>query len=86
MHFERQQAAEPEFAELVKEYYDNSIETPHINKGGKDARWGFSECGLPLVLEHNTPNNSIALLWAETAGGDNKRAMRPLFRRRQRHL
>ena len=79
-------ADEPAFAELVNDYYDDSIETRHIKEGGKDARWGFSECGLPLVLEHNTPNNSIALLWAETAGGDNKHAMRPLFRRRQRHL
>jgi hypothetical protein len=79
-------ADEPEFAQLVNEFYDDSIETLHIKKGGKDARWGFSECGLPLVLEHNTPNNSIALLWAETAGGESRHAMRPLFRRRQRHL
>ena len=39
----------------------------------------------PLVLEHNTPNNSVALLWAETAGGDTALAMRPLFRQRRRH-
>jgi hypothetical protein len=78
-------ASHPPFAELVQTYYDDSIEDMHMKKGGKDARFGFSECGLPLVLDHNTPNNSLALLWAETAGEGGKHAMRPLFRRRQRH-
>jgi len=77
---------ELEFAELVHIYYDDSIETPHMKKGGSDARWGFGDCGLPLVLEHNTPNNTIALIWAETAGEGEAHPMRPLFRRRQRHL
>ena len=77
---------EPNFANLVETYYDNSIETRAMRVGGKDGRWGFSECALPLVLEHNTPNNSIALLWAETPGAPDKHAMRPLFRRRQRHV
>jgi len=77
---------EPEFATLVETYYDDFVETRHMKVGGKDGRWGFGECGLPLVLEHNTPNNSIALLWAETPGAPDKHAMRPLFRRRQRHV
>lgn len=40
--------------------YDSSIK-----KGGPDGhqRWGYKECALPLVLFHNTPNNSIAPLW-----------------------
>lgn len=75
-----------EFLRLVEKYYDDSIETKHVKLGGDDARLGFGHCALPLVLEHNTPNNSVALLWAETDGGDSKHAMRPLFRRRQRHL
>lgn len=76
----------PEFAELVQRYYDASIETDSIKKGKTDARWGFAACGLPLVLEHNTPNNSVALIWAETDGtAPGAKAMRPLFRRRQRH-
>lgn len=75
----------PPFAALVQTYYDDSIEDKHVKKGGKDARFGFGECGLPLVLDHNTPNNSLALLWAETVGEGGKHAMRPLFRRRQRH-
>ncbi len=74
-----------DFLRLVEEYYDDSVENRHTEVGGKDVRFGFGGCKLPLVLEHNTPNNSLALLWAETLGGANKRAMRPLFRRRQRH-
>ena len=52
---------------------------------------GYGGCALPLVLAHNTPNNAVALLWAETRGearedGQPASAMRPLFRRRQRHV
>ncbi|MCE9566515.1 MAG: hypothetical protein K8U57_31210 [Planctomycetes bacterium] len=74
-----------DFAAIVQEYYDNSIESEHMRKGGNDARFGFGGCGLPLILEHNTPNNAIALLWAETDGKEGQHPMRPLFRRRQRH-
>lgn len=77
----------PEFGNLVQAYYDGEItkKNPHMEKGGEDARYGFGKCGLPLVLEHNTPNNSLALLWAETKDESAAHAMRPLFRRRQRH-
>jgi hypothetical protein len=75
-----------EFLELVAWYYNNAIQTAHTDKGGiGDVRLGFGNCALPLVLEHNTPNNSIALIWAETDDGNGQHAMRPLFRRRQRH-
>ena len=47
-------------------------------------RYGYANCALPLVLEHNTPNNSIPILWAETQGKLGH-PMRPLFRRRDRH-
>jgi hypothetical protein len=75
-----------EFMQLVEKYYDPVIETPHMKQGGEDARLGFGRGALPLILEHNTPNNSVALLWAETEGGEGAHAMRPLFRRRQRHF
>lgn len=74
------------FLELVKKYYDPSIETKHTKLGGQDVRLGFGKCGLPLVLEHNTPNNSVALLWADTEGDGTAHSMRPLFRRKQRHV
>jgi hypothetical protein len=76
----------PDFAALIEKYYDNEIENEHMKKGGENARFGFGQCALPLILDHNTPNNSIALLWAETEGKNEKHAMRPLFRRRQRHV
>lgn len=74
------------FLALIDRYYDPSIETEHTRVGGSDVKLGFAQCGLPVVLEHNTPNNSVALLWAESDGENGAQKMRPLFRRRQRHL
>jgi len=76
---------DPNLMALIDKYYDDALETEHTSVGGGDVRLGFGGCALPLVLEHNTPNNSIALLWAETRGLNGKHSMRPLFRRRQRH-
>ncbi|MHB8884380.1 MAG: phosphoribosyltransferase-like protein [Methylovirgula sp.] len=79
-----------EFVKLTQSYYDPIIRTRHTDIGGvSHLGLGYGGCALPLVLDHNTPNNAIALLWAETDGGDRAGvrapAMRPLFRRRQRH-
>ena len=77
-----------DFIALTRKYYDEGIETSHTLKGGvKHLGLGYAGCSLPLVLDHNTPNNSVALLWAETEAKKRKgpRDMRPLFRRRQRH-
>ncbi|MEX1183988.1 MAG: hypothetical protein WEF86_12215 [Gemmatimonadota bacterium] len=83
-----------DFVDLAQRYFDPddpSTRNKHIEKGGTSAELGFAGCALPLVLEHNTPNNSVALLWADTPGNDGgndepeRHAMRPLFRRRQRH-
>lgn len=76
------------FIALTTKYYDEGIETSHTMKGGeKHLGLGYAKCALPLVLDHNTPNNSVALLWAETEDAKHKgpKRMRPLFRRRQRH-
>ena len=80
-----------EFIGLTQTYYDPTISTKHTDVGGVEhLGLGYGGCALPLVLEHNTPNNAVALLWAETEGGDrgdiDAPAMRPLFRRRQRHV
>lgn len=77
------------FISLARKYYDPAIETVHTKVGGIDRiDLGYGGCALPVVLEHNTPNNSVALLWAESDGNDAPPApaMRPLFRRRQRHV
>ena len=78
------------FLQLTQTYYDPIIRTKHTDVGGAThLGLGYAACALPLVLDHNTPNNAVALLWAETTGGDRggimAPAMRPLFRRRQRH-
>lgn len=80
-----------ELIALTKKYYDTVLRTDHTDVGGvTHLGLGYGGCALPLILEHNTPNNSVALLWAETEGATTKEGqlnhrMRPLFRRRQRH-
>jgi hypothetical protein len=78
------------FMALTQRYYDPIIRTRHTDVGGvHHLGLGYGGCALPLILDHNTPNNAVALLWAETDGGvrdgTTAPAMRPLFRRRQRH-
>ena len=68
---------------LIDDYYDNSIEDEHTEKGGSGLKYGFANCGLPLILSHNTPNNSLALLWAET---DQVRALFPRVTRHKKEL
>lgn len=46
-------------------YYDEKASDKHIRIGGTDdARFGFARCALPIVLSHNTPNNSLYILWS----------------------
>lgn len=77
-----------EMLTLCDKYYDDHLYQRlkrHCDESGQDhMRRGYACCALPLVLEHNTPNNSISLVWAET-GGECGHSMRPLFRRRDRH-
>ncbi len=53
---------------LLSKYYTkyqmSDIEDIHFKKG-KHLRpyLGFNECSLPLVLFHNTPNNSLPIIW-----------------------
>ena len=72
---------EPELAQLISTYYDDIIENEHTDEGKTPLHYGFAGCGLSLVLAHNTPNNSIALLWASDS-----ETMRPLFPRKDRHV
>lgn len=64
---------------IIQKYYDSSNETSSTALGKTDLRYGFAGGGLPLILSHNTPNNSLGLLWAD---GPN---MRALFPRVARH-
>lgn len=61
---------EPSLGALIdhQEYYDDKASDKHIEVGGTtNARWGFAGCALPVVLSHNTPNNSVYILWGPEA-------------------
>lgn len=61
---------------LCEKYYDEALGDEHTG----NVRFGFDGCGLPLVLHHNTPNNSLYLLWARRS-----KSVLPLFVRYERH-
>ncbi|MCY4554946.1 MAG: hypothetical protein OXF79_00865 [Chloroflexi bacterium] len=63
-----------------EQYFDDRVDDEHAEVGGTSMRFGFADGRLPLVLSHNTPNNSIYVLWAED-GHD----VRGLFPRVSRH-
>lgn len=72
---------EYEIVRLLEKYFDNSIKDVHYEMGVCEKPYlGFNQCALPLILYHNTPNNSLPLLWF----GDTKK-YRGLFPRVNRH-
>lgn len=73
--------ADADLVKLLTSWYDKGIEDDHTKE---DIWFGYKRCGLPLVLEHNSPNNSVALLWASSKSGASPH-MKPLFARRKRH-
>jgi hypothetical protein len=77
---------ETQIAVLLKRRYDPSIETTHTGSG---IALGYKQGGLPVVLDHNTPNNSLATLWARSDPIKDEyvaaKHMWPLFPRRHRH-
>jgi hypothetical protein len=82
----RVDATDPAMVELCRSYYDPGTYDEHK----ADTPIGYSDCALPLVLDHNTPNNSVCLLWSEPevndreAGGDDPRALFPRYERHHR--
>lgn len=62
-------------AHLCEAYYSGEIlEDEHTS----NVKYGYDGCGLPLVLHHNTPNNSLYFLW-------HRKWEDPLFVRYERH-
>ena len=62
------------------EYFDEEADDEHGKVGGSSKRHGYANGRLPVVLNHNTPNNSVYLLWAEDV-----HSVRGLFPRVSRH-
>lgn len=82
-----QRVEDPALLDMCEKYFDERLLDElgaHINVASGNIRHGFGDGRLPIVLSHNTPNNSISLLWADTRhllGG----SQRGLFPRRHRH-
>jgi hypothetical protein len=72
---------DPAMVRLCKAYYDPALDDEH--KGSPIL--GFRDVALPLVLSHNTPNDSIALLWGDTSQREDSLRRRALFPRYERH-
>ena len=81
--------ADDAILDLCERYYDHALFKrleKHCRQAGQEnMKLGYADCALPIVMDHNTPNNSIPLLWAETEGKEGAHAMLPLFHRRDRH-
>jgi hypothetical protein len=69
------------FAELCERYYDQWFTDEHKGR----AALGYAGGALPVVLSHNTPNNSVCLLWADSTGEPGSLQRRALFPRYERH-
>jgi hypothetical protein len=80
---------DPEMWSICERYYDPALFEQlktHLEEAGQThVRHGYGDSALPVVLEHNCPNNAITLVWSETEGSPASHAMRPLFPRRHRH-
>ena len=74
------------FVRLLDAYYDDRLEDRHTETGGRDVKYGYAGCALPLVLGHNCPNNSVYLLWGTTERTSKRRGVKALFPRIARHL
>lgn len=61
-------------------YFDPDADDKHGAVGGTTKRYGYADGRLPIVLNHNTPNNSVYILWAE-----DMQTVRGLFPRVSRH-
>lgn len=74
---------DPKFYALLTNHYDPGVETTISGT----VQFGYKNCSLPVVLEHNTPNNTVGLIWAESNGAVAlpAKTLKPLFRRRTRH-
>ena len=58
---------EPVLFDLLSksEYFDSRADDEHGAVGRTTMQFGYADGRLPIILNHNTPNNSVYLLWAE---------------------
>jgi len=79
-------ADDPELIKVLEkpQYLHQNLKDDTAYKVGSVTKpyLGFDECALPVVLSHNTPNNSLPILWQDT---DNDQEFKGLFPRISRH-
>lgn len=67
---------------ILQGYYTTEIESPSYKKGDmSEPHLGFDGCALPLVLYHNSPNNSLPLIWMDPERYDPLRGLFPRIER-----
>lgn len=66
---------EPQLTEAYKKSYSEGDDNYHL---------GYKQCALTVVLNHNTPNNSLPIIWQPKREDENK-PLYPLFYRITRH-
>ena len=72
-----------ELCEIARKYFkdeDEVLTKSYIKGKHTNPYLGFNECALPIVLSHNTPNNSLPILWQYTTN------FKGLFPRVNRHI
>lgn len=56
--------SDTEMMAFLEKYFDSTVVDEHYQKGKHDFPYlGFNECCLSIVLNHNSPNNSVPILW-----------------------
>ncbi|WP_029874733.1 phosphoribosyltransferase-like protein [Rhizobium leguminosarum] len=63
-----------------KYYRERPMDSHELKGKTADMKRGYAGCSLPVVMVHNTPNNSLYLLWA-----NEEKSARGLFPRITRH-
>jgi hypothetical protein len=74
---------DPELLAICEEFFDEALIDRH--KGDRRVPLGFGDAALPLVLHHNTPNNSVCILWGDTSEQSGSLDRHALFPRYERH-
>ncbi len=72
----------PALLELCDWFFDDVLIDKHKKQR---VPLGYKDAALPLVMHHNTPNNSISPLWADSTGREGGQNRHALFPRYERH-
>jgi hypothetical protein len=71
----------PDILRICESFFDPILEDSHKGR----APYGYADARLPLVLHHNSPNNSVSIIWADTREVEGSAGRRALFPRYERH-